>query len=59
MVASTEMIIKWVTRSAVANGCLIVVDTESELCTRFTYIIALSVTAFIASYQVNHIRCFA
>ena len=37
----------------------IVVDSKSELCTRFTYIIALSVTAFIAFYQVNHIRCFA
>ena len=42
MVVLIEMIGNWVTRSAVANGCLMAVNSESELCTRFTYIIDLS-----------------
>ena len=47
MVVLTEMISNWVTGSVVTNGCLMVVDSKSELCTRFTYVIALSVTTYI------------
>ena len=56
MVILIEMISDWVTRSVVANGCLMVVDLKWELCTRFIHIIALSVTTFIECYQVHHIR---
>ena len=53
MVVLIEMISNWVTQGVVANGCLMVVDLKSQLCARFTYIIALSVTTFIACYQVT------
>ena len=56
MVVLIEMISNWVTRCVAANGCFIVVDSKSELCNRLTYIIALSVTSFIACYEVHHIR---
>ena len=59
MVVPIEMISNWMTRGDVANECLMVVDSISELSTRSTYIIALSVTTFIASYQVHHIRWVA
>ena len=55
MVGPIEMISNWVSWSVVANGCLMVADSKLELCTRFTYIIVLSVT-FITCYQVHHIR---
>ena len=55
MVVLIEMISNWVTQSVVANGYHMFVDSKSELCTRFTYVIALSVTTFIACYQVHHI----
>ena len=42
MVEMIEMISNWVTRSVVVNGCLMVDDSKSKLCTRYTYIIALS-----------------
>ena len=51
MVVLIEMISNWVAWSVVANGCLMVVDSKSELCTSFTDIIALSVTTFIAFYK--------
>ena len=38
------MIGNWVAWRVVANGCLMVADSKSELCTRFTYVIALSIT---------------
>ena len=36
-----------------------VVDSKSELCTRFTYVIALSVAIFIVCYHVHHITLVA
>ena len=48
MVGHIEMTSNWVAWSVVANGCLMVDDSKSELCTRFTYIIALSAKTFIA-----------
>ena len=56
MVVLIEMISNWVSRSVVANGCLVIVDSKAELCTCFAYVIALSITTFIACYQVHHIR---
>ena len=56
MVVLIEVISNLVTRSFVANGFLIVVDSKSEHCICFTYVIALSVTTFIVCYKVHHIK---
>ena len=51
MVVLIEMISNWVAWSVVANGCLMVVDSKSELYAHVTYIIVLSVTTYIY-YQI-------
>ena len=56
MVVLIEIISNLVTQSVVGNGCFMVDDSKSELCIRFTYIITLSVTTFIASCEVYHVR---
>ena len=47
MVGLSEVISNWVTWSDAVNGCLMVVYSISELCTRLTYIISLSVTTLL------------
>ena len=44
MVVLIEVIGNWVAWSVVLYGCFMVVDWKSDFCTRFTYIMALSVT---------------
>ena len=43
MGARFEVIGSFVTRRIVPNECLIVVDSKSEFCTRFTYVIATTI----------------
>ena len=47
MVVLIEVIGNWVTRSVVANGCFMAVESKFEHCTHFTYIIVLSVATLL------------
>ena len=54
MTVIIEMISNWVSRSVVVNGCLMVVDSKSELCSRFTYIM-IEKDANLILYDHNYI----